>query len=113
MIEFKTLQIITENIPSHFWNTYYNLPIEVRLIWLKRFIKKQITIQDFYQFVSSKNYYSNLEEYKKSEHFLILRDVLGGDFEKYDWFCRQTAFYHNTNKTIIERDINIWLIQRV
>lgn len=37
MIElFKTVKIITENIPSHFWDTYNNLPMEVRLVWLKR-----------------------------------------------------------------------------
>lgn len=109
MINEKSLRIITEDQPSHFWNTYCSLPITIKMIWLKRFLKKDITKEDFYRYISYKQYYSSLDEYKKTEHFLILKDVLEINLENYDWLCNQTIF---VKRPELEREISIWQIQR-
>jgi len=109
MINVDSLKIITENLPSHYWNTYCSLPISIKMKWVKKFIKKDITKEDLYKFISSKNYYSTLDSYKTTEHFLILKDVLKIDLENYNWLVNYTI---NNSKKELDRDINIWLLQR-
>ena len=110
MIDSKSLKIITENLPSHYWNTYCDLPIPVKMKWLERFIKKDITKEELYEFISNKgSYYSSVESYKDSEHFLILKDVLEIDLEKYNWLATSSIVIGNKQ---LDRDVNIWLIQR-
>lgn len=109
MLNEATLKIITENTPEHFWNTWYYNPKEVRLNWLKRFIKKSLTEEDFFKFMSSRDYHSNLESYEKSEHYEVVKNVLNADFlEKYDYLIN-----HRRKEEIkLIRDLKIWLIER-
>jgi hypothetical protein len=108
MINQDTLNRITENIPLHFWDTYWNLPKPIKMKWLEKFIKKDLTIDDIYYFLTNKEYYPSLESYEKSDHFLILKDVLKLDLEKYKWLYSQVHKF----KKELDRDITIWLIQR-
>jgi hypothetical protein len=108
MIDYKALEIITENTPTFFYNSYYYLPNKVKIEYLKKFLKKEITTKLLMEFISSRAYYSKIEEYKKSEHFLILKNVLNIDLEKYDWLINGNKL----TKKDLDRDIKLWQIQR-
>lgn len=113
-MESKHLKSIIENEPTHFHSTWSlmcqnNYPAYVKVNWLKHFLKKDIQLEDFRKFISA-NWAPSLEEYKKTIHFLILKDGLEIDLEKYNWLCRENYKFYKTIE--FNRDFKIWQIQR-
>jgi hypothetical protein len=109
MIEYKAIKIITENLPSFFWNVYYGLPNSVKMLYLERFLKKWISKEELVDFLSHRNYYSKLEDYKKTEHYMIMYKVLKIDLEKYNWLLNRNV---TSVQKELDRDIKIWQIER-
>lgn len=113
MINENCFRRIVENTPEHFWKTWNkNHPLEIKLKWLSKFIKKDITKEIFIRFIED-NYYhfynsQSIDDYKKTEHYLILKDVLNIDLEKYDWFYKNKLY----NSLEFNRDFKIWQLGR-
>lgn len=108
-MDYKAVKIITENTPSFFWNMYYSLPTSVKVSYIKKFLKKEISKKDIMEFISYRYYYSKIEEYKKSEHYKIIKYALELDLEKYNWLISSR---NKLTEKELDRDIKIWQIQR-
>jgi hypothetical protein len=108
MISEKSLRIITENVPEHFWRTFnYNVPDYIKIKWLKRFIKKDLTKKEFIEFVENKAWYPKVEDYQKSLHFLILKDCLEMDLEEYEWFYKNNDY----KRIDFDRYFKLWQLK--
>jgi hypothetical protein len=104
MIVEKALRLIIENEPEHFWNTWNkNIPETVKLKWLKKFLKINLTQEEFIEFMYYKGWYKNLDEYKKSTHFRIINECLEFDIIPY---------FNNLKSTEFNREFKIWQLNR-
>jgi len=104
MIDEKALRIIVENEPEHFWSTWNrDIPESVKIKWLKRFIKRNISKETFIEFMFYKGWYKNVEEYQNSTHFKIINQVLEFDIIPY---------YNNLNSVEFNREFKIWQLNR-
>ena len=104
-INEKTLKILTENEPEHFFKTWSGfIPLKIRLIWLKNFIKKDLSIDEFLEFMDNKGWYSDVEEYKKSSHYKIVNKCLEIDIMPY---------YNNLKGVEFKREFKIWQLNRI
>jgi hypothetical protein len=108
MISEKGLKLITENVPEHFWKTWnLNVPNHIKINWLRKFLKKDISKKEFIEFVENKAWYSKFEDYEKSLHFLILKDAFQIDLSGYDWFYRN----NNYNNIDFDRHFKLWQLR--
>jgi len=104
MIDEKALRIIIENEPEHFWNTWNrDIPESVKLKWLKRFTKRNISKEKFIDFMFYKGWHKSVEEYQNSTHFKIINQVLEFDIIPY---------YNNLNSVEFNREFKIWQLNR-
>lgn len=110
-IEKYILHIIdTEKVPSHFHHTWNNeSPIEIKSKWLNKFIKKNLSKEDFIEFIQTNyEYHKSIEDFKKSKHYFIMKNSLEMDWDKYNWF-----FQNNLYKGIeFNRDFKIWQLTK-
>lgn len=103
----EALKIIIENEPDHFWNTWnMDIPESVKLKWLSRFVKRNISKEIFIDFMNHKGWYKNVEEYKKSTHFKIINQILKFDIIPY------YNYYNNINSVEFNREFKIWQLNR-
>jgi len=113
MIDEKALRILVENEPTHFWETFNHwnkkIPTSVKIIWLKKFIKKELTKEELIKFINSSGWFTSMDEYKKSIHFLVLKDCLQLDLEEYNWFFRNTKY----NSIEFNREFKLWQLNKI
>ena len=109
-MNMKAFKFILENEPVHFYNTWNReIPTTVKIMWLKKFIKKNISKEDFINFIeSSGHYFTNINDYKQSDHFLILKNCLEIDLEEYNWLHNNKLY----NEKAFDRHFKIWQLNR-
>jgi len=100
---------IFENLPEFTIYLRGDVPPQVMAKWLKKYVKKDITLEEFSDFIKYREFYSDFEDYKQSLHYFILKDTLCMKLDEWDWFHKKFTI-PNDNKFI--RYFKLWTLQR-
>lgn len=100
---------IFENLPEFSRYLRGDLPPQVMAKWLKKYVKKDISLEEFSEFIKYRSYYGYFEDYKESLDYFILKDTLCMKLDEWDWFHKKFTVPDDIK---FIRYFKLWTLQR-
>lgn len=101
--------IFFKDLPPHADRTISQNPVKVVAIWLRKYLKEDITVDDVLHFISKKPYYYSLQDYEYTLHHLVLKECLQIDLSQWDWCFK---YWDSKNDKKLLRHIKLWSLKR-